>query len=100
MARVKTGPYRRQHHKKILKITSGQFGTRRAYSGAPMRPCSKASGIPTATGAPAARSAPAVDRPHQRRRVAERHHLQPPDPCYEGLQDRPQPQDVGRPGSA
>jgi large subunit ribosomal protein L20 len=28
MARVKTGPYRRQHHKKILKITSGQFGTR------------------------------------------------------------------------
>jgi large subunit ribosomal protein L20 len=29
MARVKTGPYRRQHHKKILKITKGQFGTRR-----------------------------------------------------------------------
>ncbi len=28
MARVKTGPYRRQHHKKVLKITSGQFGTR------------------------------------------------------------------------
>lgn len=28
MARVKTGPYRRQHHKKILKITKGQFGTR------------------------------------------------------------------------
>ena len=28
MARVKTGPYRRQHHKKILKITKGQFGSR------------------------------------------------------------------------
>ena len=28
MARVKTGPYRRRHHKKILKITKGQFGTR------------------------------------------------------------------------
>ena len=28
MSRVKTGPYRRQHHKKILKITKGQFGTR------------------------------------------------------------------------
>ena len=28
MPRVKTGPYRRQHHKKILKITKGQFGTR------------------------------------------------------------------------
>jgi large subunit ribosomal protein L20 len=28
MTRVKTGPYRRQHHKKILKLTKGQFGTR------------------------------------------------------------------------
>ena len=28
MTRVKTGPYRRQHHKKVLKITEGQFGTR------------------------------------------------------------------------
>ena len=28
MARVKTGPDRRQHHKKVLKITKGQFGTR------------------------------------------------------------------------
>lgn len=28
MARVKTGPYRRRHHNKILKITKGQFGTR------------------------------------------------------------------------
>ena len=28
MARVKTGPYRRQHHRKVLKITKGQFGTR------------------------------------------------------------------------
>jgi large subunit ribosomal protein L20 len=28
MPRVKTGPYRRQHHKKVLKITKGQFGTR------------------------------------------------------------------------
>ena len=28
MARVKTGPYRRKHHQKILKITKGQFGTR------------------------------------------------------------------------
>lgn len=28
MARVKTGPYRRQHHKKVLKITKGQFGAR------------------------------------------------------------------------
>lgn len=28
MARVKTGPYRRKHHYKILKITKGQFGTR------------------------------------------------------------------------
>jgi large subunit ribosomal protein L20 len=28
MARVKTGPYRRQHHNKVLKITKGQFGTR------------------------------------------------------------------------
>ncbi len=26
--RVKTGPYRRQHHKKVLKMTQGQFGTR------------------------------------------------------------------------
>ncbi|MCS6908429.1 MAG: 50S ribosomal protein L20 [Anaerolineales bacterium] len=26
--RVKTGPYRRQHHKKVLKMTKGQFGTR------------------------------------------------------------------------
>jgi len=28
MTRVKTGPYRRQHHKKVLKMTKGQFGTR------------------------------------------------------------------------
>jgi large subunit ribosomal protein L20 len=28
MSRVKTGPNRRQHHKKVLKITKGQFGTR------------------------------------------------------------------------
>lgn len=28
MPRVKTGTRRRQHHKKILKITKGQFGTR------------------------------------------------------------------------
>lgn len=28
MARIKTGPNRRQHHKKVLKITKGQFGTR------------------------------------------------------------------------
>jgi large subunit ribosomal protein L20 len=28
MARVKTGPYRRQHHKKVLKMMKGQFGTR------------------------------------------------------------------------
>ena len=28
MTRVRTGPYRRQHHKKVLKITKGQFGTR------------------------------------------------------------------------
>jgi len=28
MARVKTGTTRRQHHKKVLKMTSGQFGTR------------------------------------------------------------------------
>lgn len=28
MARVKTGPYRRQHHKKVLNMTKGQFGTR------------------------------------------------------------------------
>ena len=28
MARVKTGVVRRQHHKKILKLTKGQFGTR------------------------------------------------------------------------
>jgi len=28
MPRVKTGITRRQHHKKVLKITKGQFGTR------------------------------------------------------------------------
>ncbi len=28
MARVKTGPYRHRHHKKVLKLTKGQFGTR------------------------------------------------------------------------
>ena len=28
MARVKTGPYRHRHHKKILKLNAGQFGTR------------------------------------------------------------------------
>jgi large subunit ribosomal protein L20 len=28
MARVKTGPHRRRHHKKILKMTKGQYGTR------------------------------------------------------------------------
>ena len=28
MPRVKTGPYRHRHHKKILKLTKGQFGTR------------------------------------------------------------------------
>jgi large subunit ribosomal protein L20 len=28
MARVKTGTVRRQHHKKILKMMKGQFGTR------------------------------------------------------------------------
>jgi large subunit ribosomal protein L20 len=28
MARIKTGPHRRRHHKKILKMTKGQFGTR------------------------------------------------------------------------
>jgi large subunit ribosomal protein L20 len=28
MTRIKTGPYRRQHHRKVLKITKGQFGSR------------------------------------------------------------------------
>ena len=28
MSRIKTGVVRRQHHKKVLKITKGQFGTR------------------------------------------------------------------------
>ena len=28
MARVKTGTVRRQHHKKVLKLMKGQFGTR------------------------------------------------------------------------
>lgn len=28
MTRVKTGVVRRQHHKKVLKITSGQYGTK------------------------------------------------------------------------
>jgi large subunit ribosomal protein L20 len=28
MPRVKTGPERRRHHKKVLKMTKGQFGTR------------------------------------------------------------------------
>ena len=28
MARVKTGPYRRKRHQKVLKMTKGQFGTR------------------------------------------------------------------------
>ncbi len=28
MARVKTGKRRRQRHKKVLKMTKGQFGTR------------------------------------------------------------------------
>jgi large subunit ribosomal protein L20 len=28
MARTKTGPVRRQHHKKIRKLVKGQFGTR------------------------------------------------------------------------
>src|SRR5512143_1182094 len=28
MARVKTGPYRRRHHIKILKMNKGYFGTR------------------------------------------------------------------------
>ena len=28
MSRVRTGPFRRRHHKKILKMTKGQFGTR------------------------------------------------------------------------
>ena len=28
MARVKTGTQRRQHHKKVLNLTKGQFGTR------------------------------------------------------------------------
>ncbi len=28
MTRVKTGPYRRRHHRKVLKLTEGQFGTR------------------------------------------------------------------------
>ena len=28
MTRVKTGPHRRQRHKKILKMTKGQYGTK------------------------------------------------------------------------
>jgi len=28
MTRVKTGPYRRHHHKKVLELNQGQFGTR------------------------------------------------------------------------
>ena len=28
MARVKTGPNRRRHHLKVLKLTKGQFGSR------------------------------------------------------------------------
>ncbi len=28
MARVKTGPHRRRHHKKVLKMTKGQFSSR------------------------------------------------------------------------
>lgn len=28
MTRIKTGPHRRQRHKKVLKMTQGQFGSR------------------------------------------------------------------------
>ena len=28
MTRVRTGPHRRRRHKKVLKLTKGQFGTR------------------------------------------------------------------------
>lgn len=28
MARVRTGPHRHRHHKKVLKVTQGQFGSR------------------------------------------------------------------------
>jgi large subunit ribosomal protein L20 len=28
MARVKTGPHRRRHHKKVLRMTKGQFNSR------------------------------------------------------------------------
>jgi large subunit ribosomal protein L20 len=28
MARVKSGPYRRRRHKKVLKITKGQYGSK------------------------------------------------------------------------
>lgn len=28
MARIKTGPHRRRHHKKVLKMAKGQFGSR------------------------------------------------------------------------
>jgi len=28
MARVKTGPYRRKRHQKVLKLTKGQYGTK------------------------------------------------------------------------
>ena len=87
MARVKTGPYRRQHHKKVLKITKGQFGTRsrlfRRANEAMLKSHVVCIPRPAHTQA---RPAPAVDCSHQCCGETERHHLQPPDPRHEGIQ--------------
>ena len=101
MARVKTGPYRHHHHKKILKMMAGQFGTRhRLY-----RRANEAM-LKSLWYSYRDRRQRKRDLRHlwiARINAAARHErliLQPPDPRHEDRQDRHQSQDAGRPGSA
>ena len=65
MARVKTGIVRRQHHKKVLKITKGQFGSHRLFRRA-NEAMLKSLWYAYRDAAPASDPALLVDRPHQR----------------------------------
>ena len=66
MARVKTGIVRRQHHKKVLKITKGQFGSRHRLFRRANEAMLKSLWYAYRDRRARARSAPLVDRPHQR----------------------------------
>ena len=84
MPRAKGGVVLRRRHNKILKITKGQRMSRHLLwhraNEAMLKSLFYAS---RDRRGPQARHARPVDRPYQRGRSSERHHLQPADPRFE-----------------